>query len=245
MEEQKVNQFSSTTTRSSPRWDMPKVQAQFPRFNDAKLDPPAGATADDIRKRIEDAKSNGWGAQLIGLLGSNKVRIAIVLVIIGLFSAGSYISKFQKPSEESAKSSAAISQPITESEGTTNVFDIKLDNHGGVVLKKADGDSGLLARAEEDPLSITKTANAGEGITHLARRALTDYLAETGKSLNAEQKIYAEDYVQSKTGDEWLEIGQKLSFLRNLLREAVQEAEGLEQWQIENLKQYTVNISLL
>lgn len=231
MEEQKINPFSSPETYSSPGWDMPKAQAQFPRFRDAKLDPPAGATADDIRKRIENAKSNGWGAQLIGFLDARKARIAIVLAIIALFAAGSFLSRFQKPSEGSVKSGTALSQQATESEDTTNVFDIKLDNQGGVI--------------EEDLLSITKTANAGDGITHLARRALADYLEDSGKSLTAEQKIYAEDYVQSKTGDEWLEIGQKLSFSRDLLQDAVRGAEGLEQFEIENLKQYTANVSLL
>lgn len=240
-------------THATPAWDAPagasvdeasSKQAQFPRFNNAKLDPQgAGAGAADIRKRMEDAKSNGWGAQLIGFFTAHKARIAIVLAVVALFAAGSYAARFSGPNDRT-ESSAAVSQQTVQDNDDTNVFDIKLDKTGIVILENAGDDSVFLADVS-DGSSITKTAMPGEGITHLARKALADYLAEEGKSLSSEQKIYAEDYVQNMTGDEWLDIGQKLSFSRELLRDAAQAAEGLQDWQIENLKQYTSQVSLL
>jgi len=234
---------------SAPAWDAPAgasvneaspKQAQFPRFNNPKLDPSGvGADAADIKKRMEDAKSNGWGAQLVGIFTAHKARIAIVLAVVAMFAIGAYTTQFNAPSDRTSASIAAVSSQGGQDTNDAAVFDITLDNAGTVILESAGGNNRLLVGAQ-DGSSITKTASPGEGITHLARHALVDYLQDIGKSLSAEQKIYAEDYVQNMTGDEWLEIGQKLSFSQSLLADAVRTAEGLEDWQIENLKQYTV-----
>lgn len=92
-----------------------------------------------------------------------------------------------------------------------------------------------------------ETAQAGEGITHLARKALKKYLEEKGASLNltAEQKIYIEDYVQKKTGDRWLTLGEKITFSENLIAEAISQAQQLSSEQLENLKQYSALVPLL
>jgi len=83
-------------------------------------------------------------------------------------------------------------------------------------------------------------AKAGDGITHLARRALKEYLKEKGQGLNLtpEHKIYIEDYLQKKTGDYWLKIGQKVTFSEELIKEAIQKAQNLTPEQLENLSQY-------
>ena len=193
---------------------------------------------------MEDAKSNGWGAQFMGFFTTHRTRIAIVFAVVALFAAGAYVSRLTGPDYRTESSTAALSQQAVQDNDDANVFDIKLDKQGAVILENAEDDSEFLADTQ-DGSSITKTADPGEGITHLARRALADYLAKNGKSLSSEQKIYAEDYVQNMTGDEGLDIGQKLSFSHDLLRDAVQAAEGLKDWQIENLRQYTTTVSLL
>lgn len=81
-------------------------------------------------------------------------------------------------------------------------------------------------------------AEPGEGITHLARKALKEYLREKGISLTPEQKIYVEDYLQKKTGDYWLKIGEKISFSGELIKEGVEKAQQLTQEQLQNLTQF-------
>lgn len=84
-------------------------------------------------------------------------------------------------------------------------------------------------------------AEEGEGITHLARKALKRYLTEKGEGLNLtpEHKIFIEDYLQKKTGDFWLKVGQKLTFSEELIKEGIEKAQQLTPEQLQNLTQYS------
>lgn len=90
-----------------------------------------------------------------------------------------------------------------------------------------------------------QTAEQGEGITHLARRAAKEYLARTGegRDLTAEHKVYLEDYLQKQTGDKWLELGEKISFSEELIKEAVENSLRLTDGQLDNLKQYSTQVT--
>jgi len=91
-----------------------------------------------------------------------------------------------------------------------------------------------------------QTAEAGEGITHLARKALREYLEDKGgPDLTPEQKIYIEDYLQNRIGDRPLELGEKISFSENLITEAIDRAQQLTPEQLENLQQYSALVPLL
>ncbi|MFY9457998.1 MAG: hypothetical protein WAP23_03695 [Candidatus Spechtbacterales bacterium] len=217
-------------------------QTTFPQFSKTP-------TQDNIRERIEASKSNGWGAQIAKLARSQKKKLLIFAAMALIFMGGSYLSNRNNtdnvpPLGNEDLPGSAINLSSSEDAATSgkndvplNVLDIKINEDGEVIFsdEENEGDEG----------SITKTASRGDGITHLARSAIKDYLAESGKTLSAEQKIYAEDYAQNKIGSESLEVGQKISFSKDLLGEAVRNAEALEQWQLENLKQYTSQVSLL
>ena len=85
-----------------------------------------------------------------------------------------------------------------------------------------------------------ETAAKGEGLTHLARRALRSYLKDRPLPfLTPEHKIYIEDYLAKKKGGGWLELGQKVEFSQDLIREAIEMSEQLTPSQLENLKQYS------
>jgi len=91
------------------------------------------------------------------------------------------------------------------------------------------------------PKVYEEIAELGEGITHLARKALKSYLVEkeTDLELTAEHKIYIEDYLQKKTGDRWLNLGEKVTFSEELIAEAINMAQQLTPEQLENLQQYS------
>ncbi len=86
-----------------------------------------------------------------------------------------------------------------------------------------------------------ETAEKGEGITHLARKAMNKHLKERGgnENLTKEHKIYIEDHLQNKRGEGWLELGEKISFSGEEIEEAIQKSLNLSQGQLENLKQFT------
>jgi predicted transcriptional regulator len=93
--------------------------------------------------------------------------------------------------------------------------------------------------APAQPKVYEEVAEPGEGITHLARKALKEYLKEKGgPNLTPEHKIFIEDYLQKKTGDYWLQVGQKLTFSEELIKEAIEKAQTLTQEQLQNLTQY-------
>ena len=86
-------------------------------------------------------------------------------------------------------------------------------------------------------------AQSGEGLTHLARRAVGTHLKETKSSLNSEQRIFAEDYIQKELGGGPLMLGQEVSISQDLVAEAISLAKELTPEQEHNLEQYSSLVS--
>jgi len=84
-------------------------------------------------------------------------------------------------------------------------------------------------------------AQIGEGITHLARRALGKYLQEKPQdfTVTPEHKIYIEDYLAKSMGDRLLNLGEKVEFSEPLIKEAIEKAKDLTPAQLENLTQFS------
>lgn len=98
-----------------------------------------------------------------------------------------------------------------------------------------------LPAGERNEQGFTETAQAGDGITHLARRAATRYLAETdpGFQVTSEHRIYIEDYLKDAIGREGLAIGETRNISTDLMRQAVEAAGQLTDRQLQNLSKYT------
>lgn len=86
--------------------------------------------------------------------------------------------------------------------------------------------------------TIAQTAQKGEGLTHMARRALKGYLERNNKTLTSEQKIYAEDYIRKNTPVQKIIIGQNISFKEETIILSVEKSEKLSEKQIKNLKKF-------
>lgn len=88
--------------------------------------------------------------------------------------------------------------------------------------------------------AVTVAASRGEGVTHLARRALKSYLESNSADfeLKAEHKIYIEDYLMKKVGAKVLQIGEEKQFSSDLIREALGKAKNLTDGRIQNLSKY-------
>lgn len=88
--------------------------------------------------------------------------------------------------------------------------------------------------------TYTITASTGEGITHLARRALIMYTEETsdGSALTEEQKVYAEDYIQNRVGNEKIDTGHQETFSESLIKDAISNANNLSEESLKNLTKY-------
>lgn len=88
---------------------------------------------------------------------------------------------------------------------------------------------------------IVEVAKKGEGITHLARRALKQYLGDNLQpfEVTPEHKVYIEDYIAKKMGGRPLKLGEKLEISGDLIKEAIEKAENLSPEQLKNLEQYS------
>ncbi len=107
-----------------------------------------------------------------------------------------------------------------------------------------DNDEALSGEAVQDEKDSYKMeTQVGEGLTHLARRALKEYLEED--SLSVEEKIFAEDYIQKKKGSQLLEVGEIVEIEIDLIKEAIDEAKSLTESELNNLKQYSMLVSSL
>ncbi len=89
----------------------------------------------------------------------------------------------------------------------------------------------------EQVKDVQMQVQKGEGLTHLARRALKDYQSE--EELSSEHKIYIEDYVQKRLDYSDLHPGDTISISTELIQEAIDQALQLREHELENLKQYS------
>lgn len=103
-----------------------------------------------------------------------------------------------------------------------------------------DMNKGLPA-AEREGETYVEKAQAGDGITHLARRATTRWLAENnaGYQITNEHRVFIEDYIQNKLGSDRLSVDESRTISFDLISEAVKAAGELDDQQLRNLSRYT------
>lgn len=99
--------------------------------------------------------------------------------------------------------------------------------------------------SEEKDGSYVETAEAGDGRTHLARRALTHALESNPEwNLSAEQKVYVEDYLQKHAGgDMHVAAGTKIEFSKETMNQAIEKARGLSEAELNRIKPYAQKVS--
>lgn len=128
---------------------------------------------------------------------------------------------------------------------------IKTDRIGGDFLaglfvgisEEVDEESDTPLEEEIFEGFYIEEALAGEGLTHIARRVLDQHLSEQGNNLDAERRVFVEDYVQKTLGGEDLYLGEEVSISRELISEAINLSFSLEAKQLENLKNYSSLVS--
>jgi hypothetical protein len=93
---------------------------------------------------------------------------------------------------------------------------------------------------EETTEGFMVTATKGEGLTHLARRAVADYLAQNPDSeLSAAHKIYIEDYVRKASSHtDGVFVGTQVSFSKTVIDQAIDASKSLTDAQLDNLQHY-------
>lgn len=209
---QSINFGFSTGYAENSTPTLPNLDLSGPKFEES------------VMQKIEFAKNSGWDSKFKNFTSKKKVRILGISVIVALIG----ISYFTANKTEDA---GLLSSSVQEENLSLSANTITLPQVEVAPLTE----TGTLNITGEQ---LVETASPGEGVTHLARRAIDKYLTTSGQTLTAEQKIYAEDYLKIAEGSYALSVGQEIGFEKSNVETAVNQALALESWQINNLKQY-------
>ena len=187
-----------------------------------------------FRVRIKKSiPKNVWGWIVLG----------VVVLGIGIYA---YLARIGKvPSASLIK--RQVSQIQTSQTATSSQIQKKMEKLSVTTEKSKEGEK-IVPEPEQTNLPVDngsayyeETAQKGEGITHLARKALKKYLSENeiAFKLTPQHKVYIEDYIQNHIGNRWLKLGEKLDISKNLIEQAIGAAENLTPRQLEDLTQYS------
>ncbi len=192
---------------------------------------------DNLRLKNEKMWQNGMMAKAIAWIKENFSTIILPLIAIILLALGIYFYSVSSEKITSNNFPTRSSQEAPANIETQNETNAKVSETKTTTENQIGTGGPEVAKVE----IYTEKAGKGEGITHLARKALKKYLSSEGSSLNLskEHKIYIEDYMKDKTGNFKLKVGQEISFSVNLIKEAILRAQKLTQSQLNNLKQYS------
>src|SRR3989344_4397836 len=179
----------------------------------------------------------GWGKKIALWLKNNwSIIVPVILIIIisgAIYLATQRTSSVLEDLENSENSTATTTE---NNAGDLSELDINESDQGINPLPRENSEvanaSGI----------YTLSAQRGEGVTHVARRALIQYLEDNpDASLTKEHKIYIEDYIQNRVGEDMLEIGDQVEISASLIQEAMASAKNLNDSQLRNLEQYSLS----
>jgi hypothetical protein len=209
--------------------------------------------------------NQGWGSKFGGWLRDNvSILIAVVIIVIlaGSIFVYSRNDDLISPSDESdleVDGEDDASGETLEDEVVEDVVEDVVKDEEAIIVdsEKEDlnittSDDGNIVSVEDNVPSviigdsIREVAAPGEGVTHLARRALASHLSRNPiPGLTKEHKIFIEDYLVKRVGSDFLEVGEARSFSTSMIIDGISEAQSLNQSELNNLTQYANLVPIL
>lgn len=144
--------------------------------------------------------------------------------------------------ENKEENAEATDQAATTQEQTPAVTTPTTDNAAKQTeeTKTPETNTNTTNAVESTGKDYKVVAVKGEGITHLARKALNQYLSENNDgTLTASHKVYIEDYLKHKIGSQGIGIGHTETISKVSIEGAIAASKKLSQSQLDNLKKYT------
>ena len=194
----------------------------------------------------------------------DNLRVIISVVIVVVIAGGIYsYSKRSEAPREAAETQTGDLEQLIEEENSLESEEAAAEKSGEETapaeektaetkgteekIETEEEQVTSVATSKETEKSFIETAQKGEGVTHLARRALSDYLEKNADSeLTAEHKIYIEDYLRKKVSfNQRVFVGTTVEFSKDLVKEAITESKKLDAAQLENLHKYAVLVPSL
>ncbi len=182
--------------------------------------------------------SNGKKERFRGWINKYGSSVILPIIALAILAGGIYLYTNQKNEQANLfpeDNLAGIQEQLPG--GSDQGFVADPDQETSQAIEK------IIPQGRKEGNNIIEKAAPGEGVTHLARRALKDYLKDNNRELTEEHKIYIEDYLKDKTSSEPLEVGEEITFSEDLIKEAIDASLELTPEQLSNLEQYSVLVA--
>jgi hypothetical protein len=205
-----------------------------------------------------ESRANDWKNWI-----QDNMRILLSIVIVIAIAGGVYsYSKRSMPDnssetlgttqvsmsddEEQSDQEELMSQDENK-DGTVSQEEISAADENDSEEAKSEDSASSIASSQETGESFIETAGRGDGLTHLGRRALANYLEKNpDSSLTVEHKIYIEDYLRKNVGyNKGVRVGASVEFSKKLVEEAIQKSKTLNDRQLQNLSKYAKRVPSL
>ncbi|MEP7162533.1 MAG: hypothetical protein ABI747_02090 [Candidatus Moraniibacteriota bacterium] len=173
-----------------------------------------------------------------------NLRIIVSIFIVAAIALGIY-SYSQRSNESLGDETLA---DVATDDGSSVTADKGVTNKAGTVGSTGSTKTMTVPAdlSKETATSFVETATRGDGTTHLARRALMNYLEKSPDSgLSGEHKVYIEDYLRKHAGYKGsVHVGTSVEFSKDLVRQAIDQSKTLTPKQLQNLKKYSQRVAL-
>lgn len=195
----------------------------------------------------------------------NLLIIAFVLIIVGGVwaymqapsspntsgTASEIGAKTEEKKDSPAPSASASTETPAPAKEETKVVantenkDTKKEETKVAVETETDTSANTTVVSNGEKMTVK--AVKGDGKTHLARRALKEYLTNSGSdsSINKEQKIYIENYLAKRLAKNNIYLNDEVSFDKTNIVQAIDKAKTLTAAQLKNLEQYSAKVKSL
>ena len=205
---------------------------------------------------ISASEEKGWLGKIKDTIYENwqTLLVALIVLIVGV-SAYNYNTKHsvnQAPAAQSSSQGAADANASDQGkyvqekdQEAANAQDqnAAAAQPAGDVKAETKTEAQNTNTVTNSGDGYTVTAAAGDGITHLARKAIAQYLSENADSgITAVHKIYAEDYLQNMVGNQRIKVGHQETFSKASIAEAIGAAQQLSQKSLDHLKKYETQV---
>ncbi|TRZ80903.1 hypothetical protein D4R86_03570 [bacterium] len=207
----------------------------------------------DLPEGLELLEGNGWGSRAAKWIKNNFSAIILPIIALIILGGGIYLYSQQKgegldlTQKELETGITTIDLGETESITETEPAEEEELNKEEPATQVPEEEVTTVAGQDKEDIVVSQIdkniyqekADSGEGITHLARKALKEYLSDKNLKLTAEHKIFIEDYMQNRTGTRSLSLNEEVTFSHSLIEEAIGQAQQLTDLQLHNLEQYS------
>lgn len=168
----------------------------------------------------------------------DNLRIIVSIFIVAAIALGIY-SYSQRSEEMVADTTTTVSSDSdVTNEGVKDTTLTPSSTTKPTATKPAEV-------SQETATAFIETAVKGDGTTHLARRALMNYLEKNpDSSLTGAHKVYVEDYLRKQLRHSGgVHVGTSVEFSKDMVRQAIEHSKNLSPKQLQNLKKYSDRVA--